>query len=761
MRLLINTRAHCLLSYGLLLSLLVPQIAIGQTAAQQATPPANTPQQEEVLRINTSLVQTDVVVLDKQGRSVRGLPKDQFELLVDGQPQEISFFEDVETGSPREAAQLAASRGTGTTPGGATPAAAAALTRPPAGRSFIFFVDDLHLTPEGIQRSRDLLERFVSEMGEDDQALVISPTGQIGFLQQLTENKAALKLAVSRIKYQSQAAPVSTGRRPMTVYEALAIERNQRNVIDYKAREYMENMGVERVSSDAPNTAPRTSAGGVVDGPKIPGTNHNNRQLTAEMAVKGEARVIMQHANEVSEGLLGSLEFVARGAGTLPGRKLFFFISDGFVLDTRNSRATERLKRVIDAAARSGVAIYTVDAKGLTVGNVTASEEVFSNVRGIGDDQTDASAISFGNDAATKEILRTLAADTGGRAILNRNDLESGVNKILKETESYYVLAWRPKGADAGRPTFTTLKVGLKGRPDLRVLSRSGFYNAPPTPLPSDNIKPAAAKDNKGAPLKPSEAELRAAISSAFPRRQLGLSAYTSYSNESGDAYKIVTFADVSNYQVTPGAGAKAGDVDFYVALLNSEGKAVTSVGQKVNITESSKQPFRVAATLPNTLPPGLYQVRVAARDTQTGRVGSSFQWIDIPKFKPGELAVSNPLLAEITNKPGDTPAVSVERRFSRKSDMLIQMFVYNASRGGGGAPDVTVTMQVLQGGKQIIAAPPQPIQTAGVADMMRLPYGAQIPLAGFPPGRYMLKLTVNDRAAKTSASQQINFAVE
>jgi hypothetical protein len=103
---------------------------------------------------------------------------------------------------------------------------------------------------------------------------------------------------------------------------------------------------------------------------------------------------------------------------------------------------------------------------------------------------------------------------------------------------------------------------------------------------------------------------------------------------------------------------------------------------------------------------------------------------------------------------------LSVERRFSRKSDMLIQMFIYNAGRAAG-APDVTVTMQVLQAGKQLIAAPPQPLQTAGVADTTRLPYGAQIPLAGFPPGRYTLKLTANDRAAKASASQQINFTVE
>ena len=64
------------------------------------------------------------------------------------------------------------------------------------------------------------------------------------------------------------------------------------------------------------------------------------REMTAEVAIKSEARNIMLHSNTVTEALLGSLEYVARGAGTLPGRKLFFFISDGFssIRDMRRAR---------------------------------------------------------------------------------------------------------------------------------------------------------------------------------------------------------------------------------------------------------------------------------------------------------------------------------------------------------------------------------------------------------------------------------------
>lgn len=744
------------LSLSSVLSLSVWSPVFTQTAPQN--PPATG--QDDVLRISTDLVQTDLVVLDKKGHNVKGLAKDQFELLVDGQSQPISFFESVETGSTKEAAQLTAGRDQGAGPGNSP--RSTALTPAMAGRSFIFFVDDFHLSQEGVQRTSELLNNFVSQMGEDDRALVISPSGQIGFLQQLTEYKPALKLAVSRIKYQLQAAPVSTNRRPMTVYEALAIERNQRNIIEYKTKEYIDDMGLARIPI---NPQPRSSAPGRNEPPRASDSDGTYRQMTAEAAIKAEARNIMFHANTVTEAVLSSLEFVARGAGSLPGRKLFFFISDGFVLDTRHAKNTERLNRVIDTSARTGVAIYTVDSKGLTVGNVSASQDTFADIS-IGpmsgashDPSTDGTTMSLSNDAATKDILRTIAADTGGRAILNRNDLESGINQILRETESYYVLAWKPLAIEAGKPKFSTLKVTVKGKPELRVLARKGFYTTALPPLP-DETKPAP-KDSKAASLKPSETELRAAITAAFPRRQLGLSAFTTYSNENGNTYKIITFADLSNYQLTRGAGAKAGEVDFYVTLLDSEGKSVTSVGQKVNIGESNPQPFRVVATLPNMLPPGLYQVRVAARDAQSGRVGSSFQWIEVPKFEPGRLTLSNILLAEITGTAGEAPALDVERRFVRSSSMIIQMFVYNARPAGTGSPDVAVTLQVLQNGKQVIAAPPQPISTAGVTDFTRLQYGSEIPLSSFAPGRYTLRVTADDRVAKTSVSEQISITIE
>ena len=102
--------------------------------------PEQSPQQPtDVLRVFTDLVQTDVMVFDKQGRFVKGLAKEDFELKVDGKPKPISFFERVTSGSLSEEAQLAAARGESRKSHGSP---AVPLDR---GRPVFFYVDDLHM----------------------------------------------------------------------------------------------------------------------------------------------------------------------------------------------------------------------------------------------------------------------------------------------------------------------------------------------------------------------------------------------------------------------------------------------------------------------------------------------------------------------------------------------------------------------------------------------------------------------------------------
>jgi VWFA-related protein len=160
----------------------------------------NAEQTDDVVRVTTELVQTEIMVFDKQGHFVDNLSPEQFELTLAGAKQPALFFERVRAGSRSEAAQLAAARklsAAATKTAAPSPSETLAADR---GRVIIFFVDDLHLSGASAARAREALRRFVEhQMSPSDQVAMVSASGRIGFLQQLTDNPAVLREAIARI----------------------------------------------------------------------------------------------------------------------------------------------------------------------------------------------------------------------------------------------------------------------------------------------------------------------------------------------------------------------------------------------------------------------------------------------------------------------------------------------------------------------------------------------------------------------------------
>ncbi|HKN84256.1 MAG TPA: VWA domain-containing protein, partial [Pyrinomonadaceae bacterium] len=152
----------------------------------QTTPQKPAEEQGDVIRVSTELVQTDVMVFDKKGHFVDGLKGDQFALKVDNKPTSISFFERVTSAKESTARNpTTASRSESTSNPGPV------IVR---GRTVIFFVDDLHLAPDSLVRTRKALLEFIERgMTEKDQVAITSSSGQIGFLQQFTDDKVALR----------------------------------------------------------------------------------------------------------------------------------------------------------------------------------------------------------------------------------------------------------------------------------------------------------------------------------------------------------------------------------------------------------------------------------------------------------------------------------------------------------------------------------------------------------------------------------------
>ena len=153
--------------------------------------------QDDVVRTNTELVQTTITVVDKKGKFVDGLNRGDFELLIDGKPRAIDFLERVSAGSAREA-QLAQRQQSN--PQTTEPPARTLTVR---GRTIIFFIDDLHLSFSSLHRTRQMIAHFLdSEINDKDLVAIVSSKGQIGFLQQFTDNKQVLEAALARLNVQ-------------------------------------------------------------------------------------------------------------------------------------------------------------------------------------------------------------------------------------------------------------------------------------------------------------------------------------------------------------------------------------------------------------------------------------------------------------------------------------------------------------------------------------------------------------------------------
>ena len=710
-------------------------------------------QDDEVIRVNAEIVQTDVTVVDKRGRCVEDLKPEQFELKVDGRVVPLSFFERVRAGGADEELKLNAARGVKAT----TDARASEPIRQTAegrGRVIFFFVDDLHLGGDSLARARKSLLKFVGEqMASGDLVAVASTSGRVGFLQQLTDNKTVLRAAVERLAYIRNTEPYA-GKVPISEADANRISNHgDRELFAYLV--------------EATKNEYQMGGAGIVNM-----VRNRLRQINAQG---------MQAEQATFAGLGGLLE----SSAPLAGRKLVFFISDGFVSDYRRSNGPDVLRIITEEAARVGAVVYTLDARG-TFGDsaVDASRNDYP------DFAVRTNGRSFFDAKTTQEPLERLAAETGGRAFLNNNSFNDAFRQAVDESSNYYLIAWRP-GTDAQRAGDSRIDVSVKGRPDLRVQLRRRYFSArassglkdktrkrsavkdasptatpsstssssPPSPTPSPASQPSAESPEKA---------LRAALASLYPLKGLPLALSVGYMDapEKGTvlAASMQLDSEALDFGGGDGDGADSSADSSDVAQVDVWGVAIDDRGSFASFKQTlglkrdtlARAGVRFAQWGQQLqLPPGLYQVRVAVRERRTGRVGTASQWVEIPR--PTSPALSSIFLAEAKQGAGTAP-VNVSRRFTRSSRLRFQTFVYNAQ--GSADSGVTLRVEVLRDGVSVMALPEANPPRGASTDLARLPFSGELSLAELPPGRYVIQISAAAQS-RTSATQQANFILE
>jgi VWFA-related protein len=475
-------------------------------------------------------------------------------------------------------------------------------------------VDDLHLAPDSLARTRHALLDFIdNQIAKDDLVAITSPSGQIGFLQQFTADKQALRSAVARLNYRTN-TKTDTDQPPMSEYIALKIREGDEQAMVYYIQE-IQKQSCYRAPGGGPPVCSVTPQG-------------------ARQIVLQRANMLVVQSSPATEDTLRLLEGLMRTAAQLPGRKLVFVISDGFYLNDRKTGSIDRIKKVTDAAGRAGVVIYTLDARGI-VGDsidVTNSKPIDSKGMLVG--------ASIGEISSSQDGLNALAADTGGQAFRNTNQpMHEWVERVMDETSNYYLLAWQPDDEEQKRGKFKHIEVSIVGRPDLKVRVRSSYFKSAALPLLTTK------KKTDKAPAKAREGDMRIVIDAPVSQREIQTAVDLRFIQMPGFGTRVMATISVDESALTFDVidGKLSADVDIGGILYDDKGKPIDSfVGRLRILPRTSGAPVAAGSTtkakrsiyrFSTLVPGGLYQMRVGIRDLKSSHIGSAMDWITVPKI--------------------------------------------------------------------------------------------------------------------------------
>jgi VWFA-related protein len=718
-------------------ALVVAFASLSQEASTQQ------PQDRPVFRTGTNLVIIDAVVVDADGRHVRDLMAEDFEVVQEGRTHQVRQALYVPAGSQ------AAAVGAVVTPGEKPPAPAAAtppassriLSRDaapaPDARVMAIVIDDLGLSFESTAAVRGALTKFVNgEVVPGDLVAILRTSAGVGTLQQFTTDPRLLHAAIDRLRWT-----------------------------------ILSRAGIGSFAPLAPEDALGFAGGG-----------SGTAEVDDEKSLEGLRTSIS------ATGSLGALDYIIRGVETLPGRKSVVFVSEGMRLFTKpegfSTRGADRVwnafTRVMDRANRAGVVVYTMDPRGLTSGHLTAEDnpQLRPSMPGRGGansaEQFDAmirkgiaDRLSFLRDS--QEALTYIADQTGGFAILNTNDLSAGFRRVLDDAAGYYLLGF--EGAPAVLRSWDPGRVTVRvKRPGLRVRSRKGLFG------PADAGRERAAADG--------DALVMAALSPfGATTLEVRLTALFGHDPREGSFIRSLFFIDPAGVSFTRREdGRYIGQLTVLVLAIGDDGKMKTQWRRAIDLAlnqasyeTAKKRGILYSASIPMKAP-GAYQLRVAVRDENTSAMGSTSQFVEVPAVGKGRVAISGVVLQGVDATDMPAPGAAQAERLERNvlAEPAIRIFhpgseaVYAYEVYDGAPSDkspLTATATLMLDGKTVHQSASVPIAPKGGGGSVRVTptVGRLSLLKGIAPGFYTLRITVarvRNGAAVPQATQWATFEV-
>ena len=658
-----------------------------QPPAQPPAPPP--PPQGPTFKVRVDYVEVDVVVTDRQGNLVRDLKKEDFQVLEDGKSQSINTFTMVDIPIERADRPLFAE----------SPIEPDVKTneKPFDGRVYVMVIDDLHTRFGRSIRVKAAAKQFIERrLGANDLMAIVHTAGSSDANQEFTNNKRLLLAAVDK----------TSGRK---------LDSATAN----KTREFN-------------NTRDLRQQGDPLNDPEDAERGFNARNT------------------------LDTLRNVADWFGSVRGRrKAILFVSEGIDYDIYDmiagngsnhhsaSMVMDSTRDAISAATRSNVAIYGIDPRGLTdLGDESIEIQSYP----------DDTSLGIGSGSLQNELrlaqdsLRVLSDETGGFAVVNKNDFATAYQRIVEDNSSYYVLAYYPPDPRPGRLHKIDVRVT---RPGLTVRARKGYV----TPKKADAVTTANTKG-------PSTPELREAIDSPLPVSGLTLHVFAAPFKGAAPNASVLFGVEMRGRDLQLAQNAKivlsylAIDQNGKIKAGNTDSLAMPNLKPETR-ARIEQTGLRVLNRL--DLPPGKYQLRVAAHDTNGGNVGSVQYDLNVPDFQKAPFSVSGVVLTSSLGAALPTvradeqlkpvlpgPPISL-RSFPQNDEIALFAEVYDNEASKPHKVDIVTTITTDEGRVLFKTDETRDSSDLGGA---RGGYGytTRIPLKELAPGKYVLKVEARSR---------------
>ena len=716
-------------------------LCAAQTLAQEAgkAPPAAAAQDEEVVTVRAGLVNIDVVVKDRKGKYVTDLKADDFNVIENGVPQKILFFDPpLGNGEVVSTGQAGAD------------ALEAPRTRAGRPRNIISLVLDGQTTDlANMKQAAAGAVKYIRERVTDaDRVAVFSVSGGLQLLQPFTGDKERLVAAVER------------------AYTASISSKG------FEQRDVAEN--ISKLSGMA---ASDTRSGEAAAGPEQGAAG--SAQADGMMA----ARILKQYlllrttlSIQQARPILAALAAICEGQRPVPGKKTLVLFSQGFVSP---ELLDWQVQSTIDIANRANVAIYVIDSAGLRAGAPASGALVpaapLAGVSGIVSQEERIRAVGGENvfDRARFEgvnreydILYRISEDSGGRFIKNTNDIAKGVGRVDDEMRSRYTLGYQSTDPnfDGG---FRKIKIEVR-RPAVEVVTRPGYYAIAP-----DEV----------VPLSPDDKKLLAGAAAAEANPQLPLSVELVPFRSGEGLYTVPVSIEL------PPAAVKFErkddrqrmHLDFLGVVREAPGRILSRLGGSFDVALTDEQ-YRAIVTnnifyrQDMALSPGDYTVELVVRDRLSGKVAARKERLSVPETGT-EFSTSGVVLSRYVESARAAAAAGTEdvfregavqvrpspsREFTAADNLIVFFKLYNAAADPAtGKPSVRVTVILSKDGKAVAKPISYELTETAGGTMPQLTFAKFIPLAGLAPGRYEAAVESRDMVTLKLVKQKASFVIK